>query len=176
MTTCGLHCILAHRRYLWKFLFHVFDKHGQENVIRDALRERYWLHIPDLSVWKLFKKQAQAIWWQWHSLNWTWRNLFSNFWKKISEVKSFEKMRQVENLYDLFSDLAKDIRSVAYDKERANTFSQRANSFFLGLWKFFPWYAISTYSKGPYFRTYDDVGRSNALVIWLFLLHSSGTS
>ena len=45
-------------------------------------------------------------------------------------------MRQVLSLYELFSDLTKDIRSVNYDAIRAFTFSKRAENFFqkLKMW------------------------------------------
>ena len=34
---CSLHCILAHHRYLWKFLFNVISNRGQEPEIPAAL-------------------------------------------------------------------------------------------------------------------------------------------
>ena len=46
------------------------------------------------------------------------------------ECKSFEKMRQVATLYNLFADLAQDIRSITANKVRAASFSKRANVFF----------------------------------------------
>ena len=38
MCPCGLHCILAHHRYLWKYMFSVIDKRKQEKLIPEALR------------------------------------------------------------------------------------------------------------------------------------------
>lgn len=35
---CSLHCILAHHRYLWKFLFNVISNRGQEPEIPAGLR------------------------------------------------------------------------------------------------------------------------------------------
>ena len=40
MCPCGLHCIyiLAHHRYLWKYIVSVIDKRKQEKLIPEALR------------------------------------------------------------------------------------------------------------------------------------------
>ena len=97
------------------------------------------------------------------------------------EAKSFEKMRQVENLYDLFSDLAKDIRSLTYDKERENTFSQRAYYFFSKLKN---WAGGNSVHGMPYLHILRDHNSEHMMMwgdlmhwgIWLFLLHSWGTS
>ena len=38
MPPCGLHLILAVHRYLWKFLYDIINKRGQDNIISNALR------------------------------------------------------------------------------------------------------------------------------------------
>ena len=138
MGPCGLHLILALHRYLWKYMFSVIDKRKQEKLIPDALRAiscGYLAYQYD-SYFKCKGKQYDGS---------TSLKMIGNDCKLIEinikkfltvfiqkdkqeewQSKSFEKLRQVHTLYELFSDLAKDIRSTKANSERAATFSSRA--------------------------------------------------
>ena len=56
--------------------------------------------------------------------------------EEVVSGKSFEKLRQVLQLYRAFKDLAYDVRSTKSDLIRANSFSSRAEAFFQKFKKF----------------------------------------
>lgn len=139
---CITLCILAHRRYLWKYLFDVVNKRNQENLIPEALRaigctylayqyESYFKckgkHYDGSSSLKMIGNDCKLI-----ELNM--EKFLTTFIKANSKEtwnsKYFEKLRQVNKLYGLFGDLARDIRSTTANKERAASFSTRAEIFF----------------------------------------------
>ena len=140
MAPCGLHCILAHHRYLWKYMFHLINKRGQENLIPDGLRaiscdylayqyESYFKskgkQYDGSSTLRMIGNDCKLI-----ELN---IKKFLSVFIKAGEnwsSMSFQKMRQVNTLYKLFSDLTRDIRATVADDERAHTFSSRAEVFF----------------------------------------------
>ena len=39
MPPCGLHLILAHHRYLWKFLYDVINKRQQDDMLSVSLKK-----------------------------------------------------------------------------------------------------------------------------------------
>ena len=148
MAPCGLHCILAHRRYLWKFLYDVIDKRGQTALIPTALREigcgylayQYESYLKckgkqydGSSTLKMIGNDCKLIESNIHKFLVIFLKLNAN---EEWNSSSFQKMRQIHTLYQAFTDLAKDIRDVVGNGERAESFGDRANQFFL---KFKSW-------------------------------------
>ena len=137
MLPCGLHLILAHHRYLWKFNL-INNKRDQEHLIPDGLRsiscgylayqyESYFKskgkQYDGSATLKMIGNDCKLI-----ELNI--KKFLSVFIKSKNgenwNSKSFLKMRQVYTLYELFADLTKDIRSTKADSKRTLTFSSRA--------------------------------------------------
>ena len=159
MVPCGLHCILAHHRYLWKFMYDLIDKRGQTNLIPIALRAiscgylayQYESYLKckgkqydGSSTLKMIGNDCKLIEQNIQKFLVVFLKLDVN---ETWESKSFEKMRQINTLYQMFKDLAQDIRNVHGDKQRAESFGYRANQFFL---KFKSWAGGSNVYGKPY--------------------------
>ena len=87
--------------------------------------------------------------------------------KEIWNSKSFEKLRQVNKLYRLFGDLARDIRSTTANKEWAASFSTRAERFFQ---KLKTWSGRDSVYGKPYLHVLrDHIG--NYMVQWANLVN-----
>lgn len=60
MPPCALHLILAVHRYLWRFLYDVINKRGQDDLIPNALRH-ISLDFLAFQIESYFKRYIYAI-------------------------------------------------------------------------------------------------------------------
>jgi len=157
MVPCGLHLILAHHRYLYRFLFDVINNRKQNDLIAVALREIGCGYLAfSLEVYHSSKKK--------HYDGSETLRMCGNDCKQIESqcdtmlnkfVRSHEnwngdsclKLRQLLELYRNFADLARDTRSTTADIERANSFMNRAEFYFS---KFMQYTGTKAVSGLPY--------------------------
>ncbi|XP_066917770.1 uncharacterized protein [Clytia hemisphaerica] len=138
---CGLHLILAHHRYLWKFMHDIISKRNQESLIPVALRKIGCTYIA-FQIESYFKSKKK------HYDGSEKLKMIGNDCKLLeSNIDTFlnefvedkgddwnsprsRKLLQVLRLYKRFADLAVDIRSLNGNEERIATFEKRAEEYF----------------------------------------------
>eukprot|EP00111_Clytia_hemisphaerica_P014888 TCONS_00043847-protein len=163
MCPCSLHCILAHHRYLWKFMFMVISYRGQEKLIPLGLRTigcgylayQYECYLKSKNKEYDGSSTLKMIGGDCKILEDNIDKFLETFMTKNEsrQSKSFVKMRQVSSLYHQFKDLAVDMRSKTANKIRAESFAKRAKGFFV---KLKSWAGGASTSKLPYLHIMID--------------------
>ncbi|XP_066914971.1 uncharacterized protein [Clytia hemisphaerica] len=137
---CGLHMILAHHRYLWKFLHETITRRTQQHLLPVALRKIgcTYLAFQIESYQKSKKKSYDGS----DTLKMigndcklmeqnidSFLDVFVQDREQSWQSQKASSLRHVLKLYQLFTDIARDLRAIHADKERISTFQERVESF-----------------------------------------------
>ncbi|XP_066925516.1 uncharacterized protein [Clytia hemisphaerica] len=137
---CALHMILAHHRYLWKFLHQTVTKRNQTHLIPVALRKIGCTYLAfqiesyhnsknksydGSDTLKMIGNDCKLME---QNID-TFLNVFVEELNQSWNSNKTNSLRSILKLYNAFSDIARDLRATHADETRIESFQRRVEAF-----------------------------------------------